>query len=226
METCSAIIVAGGSGKRFGGKKQFIKLAGESVLKITVRAFDVPHINRIIVVVPDEDIDKAQTLLKEFKNEIRVVSGGKTRSDSVMNGLNAAGVCDIALIHDGVRPFVTASLIQRVIEGTKDADGCIPVLPVIDTIKIAENGFIRKTIPREYLFAVQTPQAFKMEKIISAHKKAIGREYIPTDDSILIEESGGRVKITEGERFNIKITLPEDIILAEAIYAFQNRNRV
>jgi 2-C-methyl-D-erythritol 4-phosphate cytidylyltransferase len=226
METCSAIIVAGGSGKRFGGKKQFINLAGESVLKITVKAFDIPYINRIVVVVPEEDIDEAQTCLKEFKKKIRVVSGGKTRSDSVMNGLSAAGICNIALIHDGVRPFVTASLIERVIEGTKEADGCIPVLPVIDTIKIAENGFIRKTVPREYLFAVQTPQAFKMEKILDAHKKAIGREYIPTDDSMLIEESGGSIKIVEGERFNIKITLPEDMILAEAIYAFQNRNRI
>jgi 2-C-methyl-D-erythritol 4-phosphate cytidylyltransferase len=226
METCSAIIVAGGSGKRFGEKKQFINLSGESVLKITVKAFDIPHINRIVVVVPKEDIDETQASFKEFKKEITVVSGGKTRSNSVMNGLNAADVCDIALIHDGVRPFVTASLIERVIDGTKEADGCIPVLPVIDTIKFAENGFIKKTIPREYLFAVQTPQAFRMGKILNAHNMAIGRENIPTDDSILIEESGGTVKIVEGERFNIKITLPEDMILAEAIYAFQNRNRI
>jgi 2-C-methyl-D-erythritol 4-phosphate cytidylyltransferase len=226
METCSAIIVAGGSGKRFGGKKQFINLAGEIVLKITVKAFDIPDINRIVVVVPKEDIDEVQTCLQELKKEIKVVSGGQTRHNSVMNGLNAAGSCNIVLIHDGVRPFVTATLIGRVINGTKEADGCIPVLPVIDTIKIAENGFIKKTVPREYLFAVQTPQAFRMEKIFNAHNKAIGREYIPTDDSILIEESGGTVKIVEGEHFNIKITLPEDMILAEAIYAFQNRNRI
>ena len=226
METCSAIIVAGGSGKRFGGKKQFINLAGESVLKITVKAFDIPDINRIVVVVPKEDIDEVRTCLQELKKEIKVVPGGQTRHNSVMNGLNAAGSCDIVLIHDGVRPFVTASLIERVINGTKEADGCIPVLPVIDTIKIAENGFIKKTVPREYLFAVQTPQAFRMEKIFNAHNKAIGREYIPTDDSMLIEESGGTVKIVEGERFNIKITLPEDMIFAEAIYAFQNRNRI
>ena len=226
METCSAIIVAGGSGKRFGGKKQFINLAGESVLKITVKAFDIPDINRIVVVVPKEDIDEVRTCLQELKKEIKVVPGGQTRHNSVMNGLNAAGSCNIVLIHDGVRPFVTASLIERVINGTKEADGCIPVLPVIDTIKIAENGFIKKTVPREYLFAVQTPQAFRMEKIFNAHNKAIGREYIPTDDSILIEESGGTVKIVEGERFNIKITLPEDMIFAEAIYAFQNRNRI
>jgi 2-C-methyl-D-erythritol 4-phosphate cytidylyltransferase len=226
METCSAIIVAGGSGKRFGGKKQFINLAGESVLKITVKSFDIPDINRIVVVVPKEDIDEVRTCLQELKKEIKVVSGGQTRHNSVMNGLNAAGSCNIVLIHDGVRPFVTASLIERVIDGTKESDGCIPVLPVIDTIKIAENGFIKKTVPREYLFAVQTPQAFRMEKIFNAHKKAIGKDYIPTDDSMLIEESGGTVKIVDGERFNIKITLPEDMILAEAIYAFQNRNRI
>ena len=226
METCSAIIVAGGSGKRFGGKKQYIKLAGESVLIITVKAFDIPGINRIVVVVPKEDIDEVRTYLQELKKEIKVVSGGPTRHSSVMNGLNAAGDCDIALIHDGVRPFVTASLIERVIDGTKEADGCIPVLPVIDTIKIAENGFIKKTVPRECLFTVQTPQAFKMEMILNAHKKAIGKDYITTDDSMLIEESGGTVKIVEGERTNIKITLPEDMLFAEAIYAFQNRNRV
>lgn len=226
METCSAIVVAGGSGKRFGGKKQFINLEGEIVLKIAVKAFDIPDIDRIVVVVPNEDVDEVQSCLQGLKNEIKVVSGGKTRHNSVMNGLNAAGNCDIALIHDGVRPFVTEQLIKRVIDGTKEADGCIPVLPVTDTIKIAENGFIKKTVPREFLFAVQTPQAFKMEKILDAHMKAMGREYIPTDDSMLIEESGGSIKIVEGERFNIKITLPEDMILAEAIYAFQNRNRI
>jgi 2-C-methyl-D-erythritol 4-phosphate cytidylyltransferase len=226
METSSAIVVAGGSGKRFGGKKQFINLEGEIILKIAVKAFNIPDIDRIIVVVPNEDVDEIKSCLKGLKNEIQVVSGGKTRHDSVMNGLNAAGNCDIALIHDGVRPFVTEQLIKRVIEGTKEADGCIPVLPVTDTIKTAENGFIRKTVPREYLFAVQTPQAFRMEKLLDAHMKARGREYIPTDDSVLIEESGGTVRIVEGERFNIKITLPEDMILAEAIYAFQNRNRI
>jgi 2-C-methyl-D-erythritol 4-phosphate cytidylyltransferase len=226
METCSAIVVAGGSGKRFGGKKQFINLEGEIVLKIAVKAFDIPDISRIVVVVPNEDVNEVQACLQEFKNKIKVVSGGKTRHNSVMNGLNAAGNCDIALIHDGVRPFVTERLIKKVIDGIKEADGCIPVLPVTDTIKIAENGFIKKTVPREYLFSVQTPQAFKMEKILDAHKKAMGREYIPTDDSMLIEESGGTIKIVEGERFNIKITLPEDMILAEAIYAFQNRNRI
>lgn len=226
METCSAIVVAGGSGKRFGGKKQFINLEGEIILKIAVKAFDIPDIDRIIVVVPEEDIDDVKSFLQGFRNEIKIVSGGKARHNSVMNGLNAAGNCDIALIHDGVRPFITEQLIKRVIDGTKETDGCIPVLPVTDTIKIAENGFIRKTVPREYLFAVQTPQAFKMDKILNAHNKAMGREYIPTDDSILIEESGGTVKIVEGERFNIKITLPEDMILAEAIYAFQNRNRI
>jgi 2-C-methyl-D-erythritol 4-phosphate cytidylyltransferase len=226
METCSAIIVAGGSGKRFGQKKQFTNLAGESVLKITVKAFDIPYINRIVVVVPKEDIDEVQTCMKELGNKILVVSGGTTRHKSVMNGLNATGDCDIALIHDGVRPFVTASLIERVIDGTKEADGCIPVLPVMDTIKIVENGYVKKTVPRECLFSVQTPQAFKMERILNAHKRAMGRGYIPTDDSILIEETGGTVKIVDGERFNIKITLPEDFILAEAIYAFQNRNRI
>ncbi len=226
METSSAIVVAGGSGKRFGGKKQFINLEGELVLKITVKAFDIPYIDRIIVVVPEEDVDEVQPLLKGFKNEIKIVSGGKSRHISVMNGLNAAGNCDIALIHDGVRPFITEQLIKRVIDGIKEADGCIPVLPVTDTIKISENGFIRKTVPREHLFTVQTPQAFWMQKILDAHNKAMGREFIPTDDSVLIEESGGTVKIVEGERFNIKITLPEDMILAEAIYAFQNRNRI
>ncbi|HEY9162700.1 MAG TPA: 2-C-methyl-D-erythritol 4-phosphate cytidylyltransferase [Desulfomonilia bacterium] len=226
METCSAIVVAGGSGKRFGGKKQFINLKGELVLKIAVKHFDIPEIDRIIVVVPEEDVEVMQSCLNGFNNEIKIVPGGKARHDSVMNGLDAAGNCDVVLIHDGVRPFITFNLIKKLIKGTRDADGCIPVLPVTDTIKIAENGFIMKTVPRENLFAVQTPQAFKMNKILDAHRMAMGRDYIPTDDSILIEESGGTVRMVEGERFNIKITLPEDMILAEAIYAFQNRNRI
>lgn len=226
METTSAIIVAGGSGRRFGQKKQFIKLAGKSILDITVGAFENRYIDKIVVVVPEENVAETQISLNKSGREVTVVSGGDARHNSVINGLKAAGDCNTVLIHDGVRPFVTEALIKRLIDGIGDADGCVPVLPVTDTIKTVEKDMVRNTVPRESLYSVQTPQAFRMEKIIEAHIRAESRKFIPTDDSILIEESGGMVKIVEGERFNIKITLPEDMILAEAIYAFQNRNGI
>jgi len=226
MEHINAIIVAGGSGRRFGQKKQFTSLAGEPVLKKTIEAFDIPEIQKIIIVVPDSDITRTKEYINMNNDRFLITAGGTTRQESVFNGLKASPECSITLIHDGVRPFVTFRLIKRVVDGLSDADGCIPVIPVTDTIKLTLNGLVKRTISRENLYAVQTPQAFRYDRILEAHIQASSRADISTDDSMLIEEAGGIVRTVEGDRFNIKITLPEDMIPAEAIYAFQNRNRL
>jgi 2-C-methyl-D-erythritol 4-phosphate cytidylyltransferase len=226
MERINAIIVAGGSGMRFGQKKQFISLAGEPVLKKTVEAFDIPEIQRLIIVVPESDISLIKDYININNDRFIVTAGGITRQASVFNGLKASSDSGIVLIHDGVRPFVTRRLIKRVIDGLSDADGCIPVIPVTDTIKQASNGMITRTLSRENLYSVQTPQAFRYDNILKAHVQAALRTDASTDDSMLIEEAGGIVRTVEGERFNIKITLSEDMVTAEAIYAFQNRNRL
>jgi len=226
MEILDAIITAGGSGKRFGQKKQFSNLAGMPILQRSVMAFDLPLFRQIIVVVPEEDVAGTKMLFNGMKTKIEVIHGGATRQESVMNGLKAASGCDVVLVHDGVRPFVSYDLVNRVVRGMNDADGCIPVLPVTDTVKYASNGSVIKTVPREDLYTVQTPQAFRMTKLMEAHITTEGRHDIPTDDSMLIEETGGIIRVVEGDRYNIKITMPQDMIIAEAIYAFQNRNRI
>jgi 2-C-methyl-D-erythritol 4-phosphate cytidylyltransferase len=227
METVSALIVAGGSGSRFGLKKQFINLGGIPVILKTIQCFDDnPSIDRLIVVVPPEDVTSTSALIKEITTPHTVVAGGPTRAASVLNGLKAAQDSRIILIHDGVRPFVNPSLIHRVIAGIAGFDAVIPGLPITDTIKQVTGNTVIGTIPRQNLFQIQTPQAFFTKNILQAHIKAAVHTDIPTDDSMLIEAEGGLVRLVDGDPYNIKITLPEDMLFAEAIHPIQDRNRV
>lgn len=215
----SAIIVAGGSGLRFGWKKQFISLGGIPVLRRTVRCFDShPLITHIIVVAPLTDIEQVKKLLHGLKTPIDITAGGTTRQESVWNGLQIETSTDLVLIHDGVRPLVSEALISRVIKGIEDFDACIPGIAVSDTIKEADGQFVSRTIPRNTLYQAQTPQAFKRSGILQAHRsaKTCGPGQA-TDDSALIENAGGKVRLVSGDPFNIKITLKEDISIAEAI---------
>ena len=215
----SAIIVAGGSGSRFGTKKQFINLGGVPILRKTALCFDShPFITHIVIVVPAEDIDHVGKILVGLNTPLEVTAGGATRQESVYNGLQVATSADVVLIHDGVRPLVSQSLISRVLAGIGDNDACIPGIAAADTLKKVEGQFVVKTIPREHVYQIQTPQAFNRASILKAHTLArshnIGNF---TDDSALIENSGGKVGLVSGDPFNIKITLKEDIYIAEAI---------
>lgn len=214
-----AIVVAGGSGRRFGGKKQFLDLMGVPVLKRAVACFEShPGISRIIVVVPGEDIPEVRDMLSGSSKNILVTKGGETRQESVRNGLEMTGEGRVVLIHDGVRPFVRPELIDRVIDGMGGAEGCIPVLPLTDTIKECSDGLVVKTIPRERIYQVQTPQAFVAATILSEHRKAsLSGSFLFTDDSSLFEASGLPVRIVDGDPYNIKITYPGDIPVAEAM---------
>ena len=227
METVSTVIVAGGSGSRFGQKKQFISLGGIPLLVKTVACFDEhPSIEHIIVVVPQADVANTEKLLRPLKTHHTVVAGGPTRPVSVLNGLRQATHSRICLIHDGVRPFVSPALIHRVIAGIEGFEACIPGLPVTDTLKEVAGHTVAKTIPRQNIYQIQTPQAFFTTSILAAHMKAAGQSDVPTDDSMLIEATGGAVHLVDGDPYNIKITLPEDMIFAEAIHALQDRNRI
>ena len=215
----SAIIVAGGSGQRFGLKKQFLDLKGIPVLKRAASGF-IAHesVDQIVVVVPEEDLNLIHEMFSDADKKLVITKGGKTRQQSVFNGLKIARNSKSVLIHDGVRPFVTHSLITRVIEGLTDADGCIPALEVTDTLKEVHSGIIRKTIPRKNLYQVQTPQAFLTQELIEAHKKAFDTGTMDkTDDSALMESMGKTIKVVQGDLLNIKITFENDLILAEAI---------
>lgn len=215
----SAIITAGGSGLRFGLKKQFIELKGIPVLQRAVTPFlEHESVNHVVVVVPEEDTQMVQEMFPRAGIRLTVTGGGRTRQQSVFHGLTAARDSDIVLIHDGVRPFVSHDLISRVVEGISGVDGCIPALAVTDTLKEAKNGIVERTIPRDNLYQVQTPQAFRTRDIRKAHEEAMHSGIMKiTDDSGLIESMGKVVRIVPGDAFNIKITFEKDLLLAEAI---------
>lgn len=223
-----AIIPAAGSGIRLGGPvpKQFIEIAGAPVLSHTIRRFDeCPDIHVIVVALPADKIaefearDAHISLLKP----IIYVSGGQERSDSILNALKAAAGLnpEIVAVHDAVRPFVTPAQISAVIARAKEIGAAILALPATDTIKEVENGMITRTIDRRRIYRAQTPQAFRYELLRRANEEARAAglpSALLTDDSLLVERLGHPIAVVEGSASNIKITTPEDLLIAEKLF--------
>ena len=217
-----ALVLAGGTGSRMGHPKQFIELLGSPALCYVLRAFEeAPEVAQIYVV---GDRGRIENLAEEagISKYAGCASPGETRSLSTKSGLSLVaglGSETIVLVHDGSRCLVTPSLVGRVVASIRvsDADGTIPALPVSDTVKVAKNGTVLETLDRTKLWAVQTPQAFRLGLIRRVYAGPEERLRAATDDASLIEEAGGRVLLVEGEKTNIKLTTPEDLILAEAI---------
>jgi 2-C-methyl-D-erythritol 4-phosphate cytidylyltransferase/2-C-methyl-D-erythritol 2,4-cyclodiphosphate synthase len=219
-----ALIVAAGRGERAGqpGPKQYAPLAGQTVLARSIKAMAAcKAVNAIQCVIHADDGDAYETAIRDLTPRMRkmlrpAVTGGATRQQSVYAGLQALSdtACETVLIHDAARPFVSAACIQRVIDAVPMAGAVIPVLPVNDTIKALDpSGVIVTTPDRAQLRAAQTPQGFDFKLILGAHRAMVDRE--TTDDASLIEALGGRVTPVEGERANIKLTTPEDFLMAE-----------
>ncbi|MFH1540827.1 MAG: 2-C-methyl-D-erythritol 4-phosphate cytidylyltransferase [Elusimicrobiota bacterium] len=212
----AAIIVAAGTGKRFGSKKQFEFLGKKRIIELTVQKFlNIPEIKNIVVVLPKKDIK--ENIIADFSlqsSHIKIVAGGKTRQHSVFNGLSVLNFdTEIVLVHDGVRPFVSEKVIKTSILTAKKYGACVVAVLSKDTIKIVKNGFIVSTPERKNIFLAQTPQAFKYPLIIKAYKEAFAKKYFATDDSTLVEQLlGKKVKIVLGDYVNIKITTKEDMI--------------
>ena len=211
----SAVIVAAGMGKRMGAgiNKAYLLLGGKTILEQTVTVFENCRKIEEIVVVTD-DTEKCRELLKGFKKVTKIVLGGATRQDSVKNGLK---MCqgEFVAIHDGARALITAEKIEKVIEDAEKFGAAALGVKCKDTLKASdENGFIAKTLDRDWIYQIQTPQVFKRTEIEEAHSK-INSEL--TDDCAVMEIVGKKVKITEGSYENIKITTPEDLIIAEKI---------
>lgn len=215
-----AIILAGGSGSRMGAGKNkvLLSLGGEAVILRSVRAFE-GLADGLVVVSRAEDMEDIQSLLAEAHIHATVVPGGATRQDSVWNGLQALpSECTHVLIHDGARCLVDEGTIRRAMRSAEDFRSGIAAIPVVDTIKIAgEDEMISATVDRDILRAVQTPQAFELDLILSAHRKAQEDHAQCTDDASLVEHLGLPVYMTLGSKHNIKLTTPEDIAMAEAI---------
>ncbi len=201
------------------GRSSSSSLGGIPLLQRTVRAFENhPSVEQIIIVVPHEDLVLAGQILCRAQKPLQMVEGGKTRQESVWNGLMSVQQSDLVLIHDAVRPFVSRELISRVLDGVKGYDACIPGLAVANTLKEVRDGVVTRTIPRTGLYGVQTPQCFFTQSAIAAHTWARDQGiYNATDDSSLIEEIGGKVRLVDGDPFNMKITLKQDMDIAEAI---------
>jgi 2-C-methyl-D-erythritol 4-phosphate cytidylyltransferase len=219
---CTAVIVAAGSGKRMDSavKKQFLNLLGRPVLAHTVEAVERCGLVRdIIIVAHEDDIIRVRDIVisSECEKVTDIVAGGPTRARSVEKGLMAVpGDARIVLIHDGVRPVVPPALIEAVIrDAWEHGAACLGVTPK-DTIKtVDKNGFISSTLNRGELAAVQTPQAFWADIIKRAYKK----DYDPdaTDDCVLVEKLGVKIKVTEGSYSNIKLTAKEDTAVLNAL---------
>lgn len=223
----SAVIVAGGKGKRMGQNinKPYLKLVGEGkeILALSVEKFNNnSQIDEIIIVTSENEIDFClENIVNRYKfgKVKRIVSGGEERQASVFNGLlNCNIATEFVLIHDGARPFVTDEMIENSISCVKSYGACTVGVPVKDTIKmINTEEFIETTLKRENLYSIQTPQTFKYELIMKAHNLAIQKGIIATDDTMLVETMGEKVKIVLGSYFNIKITTSEDLVFGKAI---------
>jgi 2-C-methyl-D-erythritol 4-phosphate cytidylyltransferase len=214
-----SIVVAGGSGRRFGEPKQFSSLGGRPVLAWAVEACRGVSDGVVLVVPADVDTDDSA-----YAGADAVVAGGATRADSVRHGLDAVPAdADIVVVHDAARPLAPPALFASVLAalGEEGVDGAIPGLAPSDTIKVVDGAMnVTSTLDRAALVAVQTPQAFRAVALRAAHTRAAnGQGDAATDDAMLVEASGGRVRVVPGHAENLKITTPDDLEVAERLLA-------
>lgn len=216
-----SIILAGGKGKRMGAdvSKQFIEIKEKPIIYYTLKAFEeCKAIDEIILVLPKDEIDYFKTKIEprfDFKIS-KIVEGGKERQDSVYNALNVLEDCDVVLIHDGARAFVSKKIIEDGIKYAKEFGAAAPGVMPKDTIKVKnKKGFSISTPDRSSLVSVQTPQCFEYNLIKEGHDKVKKEGISVTDDTMIVDLLGEDVYLFDGDYKNIKVTTPEDLILAE-----------
>jgi len=206
-----------------GIDKVFAPLGGKPVLSRVLDAFEECElISQIVVVVSKDNLAKCRQLIAEnkYSKPVEVCGGGKRRQDSVAAGLKRLKECDRVVIHDGARPLVTKELIEEGLEAAKETGAAIAAVPVTDTVKVAgDDMIVRQTLPRQNLWAVQTPQVFRVDIISKAYQKATGEV---TDDASLVEQLGNKVKLYMGSYDNIKITSASDLLVVEALLKYGN----
>jgi len=228
-----AIIVAAGEGTRMGSSKnkQYLFIGDRPLIAHTLGVFSsIDLIDNIVLVVREQEMDYCRKNIIEqygIKNIMALIPGGSERQHSMLKGLDALkGICDIVVTHDGARPLVTPEIILESISKayTYGASAC--AVPVKDTIKIVDShNYIVDTPNRSKLYRVQTPQTFKFDILYDAHKKALEEGFVGTDDTVLLERIGVKVKLFEGSYENIKVTTPEDIYIAEAILNYRSSRK-
>ena len=214
------LIPAAGSGSRMkaGKNKLLIELEGESLIYWTLKSIlSSSSISWVGIIGQPKDKELLLNSVKNFSNQVKWINGGETRQESVFNGLNSLPKdAKKVLIHDGARCLINPELINKCAAELEKNEAVILATKVTDTIKIVDNkGFIKETPNREYLWAAQTPQGFLVDSLIKAHKMAIDKNWIVTDDASLFEMLNWKVKIIEGNYSNIKVTSPIDLKIAK-----------
>lgn len=213
------VLVAAGSGSRFGGDipKQFLPLHGNPVYLESLRKF-LPFTAVIVIVVPDKWVEPVIRQVENFirgtvpEIDIQVIAGGETRQESVLKGLRCLhGKCRYVLVHDAVRPYLSSSLITRVIGAMREYGAALPLEQVTDTVKVVKDGMVVETLDRSLLWRAQTPQGSDLQQLLDASEQASKDGFAGTDESSLLERAGIQVRAVEGEKSNIKITWEEDL---------------
>jgi len=224
MAKIAAIIPAAGKGKRMGdqGNKLLLELAGIPILVYTIAIFEAcPLISEIVIPTTSQDIPSVRKIVDAngFTKVKNIVEGGSERQESVARALAAlSGSSDKVVVHDGARPLLTLPELEAFLTEALDCQAAVMAVPLKDTVKIVdEQGWVIQTPPRESLRAVQTPQFFDRRLLEKVHKLAEAEGYFATDDAALMEWQGYPVKIIPGSYENLKITTPEDLLLAETI---------
>ena len=222
---CGAVVPAAGSSTRMGQDKVLLPLDGVPVIIRTLRALDnCPLIDEIVVVTREDLIVPISGLCRDaaLSKVRKVVRGGDTRTRSVLAGVEELSrSVELAAIHDGARPLVSAQVLEAVIRRAAQCGAAAPAVPVKDTVKVARDGLVESTPDRSALFAVQTPQVFQRDLIRAALTKALETGAELTDDCSAVERLGIGVALTEGDYCNLKLTTPEDMAMAEALLAWR-----
>ncbi|TCP52315.1 2-C-methyl-D-erythritol 4-phosphate cytidylyltransferase [Tumebacillus sp. BK434] len=218
------IVVAAGSGSRMGSdiKKQYLPLAGAPILIRTLQALAAcSAVDRMVLVVSEDDREYVHTLCREhdIAKIGAIVAGGRERQDSVRQGLAALdGQTELVAVHDAARPLVTAEEVEQVLAAARAGGAATLGVPLKDTIKRVEGTRVQETLPRSELFAVHTPQAFHRSILEAAHQRSFLAGGSSTDDASLVEAAGVSVQMVEGRYTNLKITTPDDLVIAEALW--------
>ncbi|MBN2190638.1 MAG: 2-C-methyl-D-erythritol 4-phosphate cytidylyltransferase [Candidatus Aureabacteria bacterium] len=215
----TAIIAGGGTGRRFGGSecKQFVDINGKPLIYYAIYPFQESALfDDIIVVLPaGHTAAFKKDVLDKFRFDKvgKVITGGKDRQDSVFNALNSVSAgTDLVAVHDAARPFVTGALIEKLVKSMDGHDGVIPGVKILQTVKqIDKASYVVKTLDRDFIVEIQTPQVFKYRVLKEAYENVIKKNIKVTDDSAAVELAKGKVKIIEGDHINRKITYREDL---------------
>lgn len=236
MEQNAAIVLAAGRGSRMNStvQKQYMLLKGKPLLYYALKQFEAfEGIQKIILVTGEQDIAYCRKEIVDaygFQKVSSIVAGGKERYDSVYQGLLAAGDCDFVFIHDGARPFPDTGILERTLADVREYRACTAAMPVKDTIKLSDpQQFAAETLERSRLWMIQTPQVFSGTLIKEAYECMYrsGETKGITDDAMVVERFMKHpVKLTEGSYRNIKITTPEDLLIAEAFLSEKNCSKV